>query len=218
MSIEIFVPTRGRPGNARRLYDSMIETTYSAKLTFCVDEDDPYLDAYLDELPAVSVGPSNRLGPWLNIASRDSKADIVGFVGDDVISRTPGWDQIVRNNFEPNVIMYPNDGWQGEGLPTSVFMDAQIVFTLGYMVNPLFKHLYIDNHWKRLGEELGTLKYLPQINMEHMHPFAGKAADDSTYQAANSAEQYSADGQAFKEWERFHLMQDVRYLRDGFDA
>lgn len=213
--IELLVPTRGRPRNARRLYDSLVETTSNASVMFFVDEDDPFLEAYLDMLPEgrVAIGESNRLGPWLNIASRNTSAQIVGFVGDDVISRTPEWDQIVRKHFVENAIMYPNDGWQGEGLPTSVFMDAGIVRDLGYMVHPLFKHLYIDNHWKRLGEELGTLKYLPEINMEHMHPFAGKAGDDETYQNANSAAQYSADGKAFQMWETFHLPIDLEKLR-----
>lgn len=218
--IMVLVPTRGRPANARRLYDSLMVTANNGfGIEFCVDEDDPYLEAYLEALPknAVSVGKSNRLGPWLNIASwpHVDDYDIIGFIGDDVISRTFAWDDYIRSAYAENMIAYPNDGWQGEGLPTSVFMDADLIWQLGYMVHPAFKHLYIDNHWKRLGEELGTLKYLPNVHMEHMHPFAGKSADDETYRAANAPEQYSVDGAAFKIWEGVHLPMDVMKIKEG---
>lgn len=218
--IMVLVPTRGRPQNAKRLYDSLMETANRGfGIEFCVDEDDPYLEAYLEMLPrnAVAVGSSNRLGPWLNIASEThvDNYDIIGFIGDDVISRTYAWDEDVREAYCEHMIAYPNDGWQGEGLPTSVFMDADLIATLGYMVNPHFKHLYIDNHWKRLGEELGTLTYLHEVNMEHMHPFAGKAADDATYQVANHPDMYSVDGAAFKIWEMIDLRRDVLYLTEG---
>jgi len=219
--IMILVPTRGRPQNARRLYDSLMETANRGfGIEFCVDEDDPYLEAYLDILPknTVAVGNPNRLGPWLNIAALAHLAeyDIIGFIGDDVVSRTYAWDEDVREAYGEYMIAYPNDGWQGEGLPTSVFIDAFLIHCLGYMVHPSFSHLYIDNHWKRLGEELGTLTYLKDVHMEHMHPFAGKAADDATYQAANSPDQYSKDGIAFQKWEMFHLPQDVELLTEGF--
>lgn len=212
--IAVIVPTRGRPANARRLWDSFVETTATGWVSvhFCVDEDDPYLESYIDNLPGrVNVGSPNRLGPWLNLMSKSLLADndIIGFVGDDVISRTYGWDEIVMNHFEENAIIYPNDGWQGAGLPTSVFMDANLIKKLGYMVHPYFKHLYIDNHWKALGEELGTLTYLDDVHMEHMHPFAGKAADDETYRTANSPEQYSEDGKAYQRWEMFELGYDT---------
>lgn len=221
--IVVLVPTRGRPDNAKRLYTSLMDTANRGfGIEFCVDEDDPYLEAYLEALPGgtVSVGSPNRLGPWLNIASKAhlGNYDIIGFIGDDVISRTYGWDEDVREAYGPNMIAYPNDGHQGPGLPTSVFMDSDLIWSLGYMVNPAFKHLYIDNHWKRLGEELDTLTYLPEVNMEHMHPFAGKAPEDATYRAANSPEQYSTDGQAFMIWEQRVLPIDVIRAMEGGDG
>lgn len=183
-------------------------------MKFCVDFDDPYHEAYIDSLPSgtVSVGSSNRLGPWLNIASSvyAQTHDIIGFIGDDVIIKTNAWDEDVREVYCENLIAYPNDGWQGEGLPTSVFMDADLIKSLGYMVYPEFTHLYIDNHWKALGEALGTLTYLPEVSMEHMHPFAGKSVDDETYRAANHPDMYSKDGKIFDYYINTILPRDVR--------
>ena len=64
---------------------------------------------------------------------------------------------------------------------------------VGYMVYPTLTHLYIDNHWKAWGEAPDTLKYLDDVYLEHMHPFAGKAESDETYEKANSPELYSKD-------------------------
>jgi hypothetical protein len=55
------------------------------------------------------------------------------------------------------------------------------------------KHLYLDNFWKALGEDLGNLAYLPQVIIEHLHPVAGKAEWDEGYRAVNAQEVYSFD-------------------------
>ncbi len=215
----IVTPTRGRPENVKRLYESMVrqaQNPNSFDHLVCVDDNDPKLDEYMAlDHPDVYVDPPKRLGPWLNhvVRSIDPFAyDIIGFLGDDVVARTFGWDEAVRNHMKPNGIVYCNDGWQGEGLPTGVFMDTAMVKKVGYMVYPELVHLYIDNHWKIWGEELGTLRYLEHIMLEHMHPFAGKAQTDEVYEEANHPDMYTKDGQAymnFIEWEIGPLLERV---------
>lgn len=211
--IMILVPTRERPENCKRLWDSICETTWNAEVRFCMDSDDPKHVEYERLLPdeTLMVGQPARLGPWLNAASSlfVEDYDIIGFLGDDVISKTMGWDDIVRSRFMKNSIMYPNDGWQGEGLPTSVFMDSELIKKLGYMVYPGFTHLYIDNHWKLLGETLGSLHYIEGIDMEHLHPYANKAEMDRVYEDANSAAMYSNDSMVFGYWQAQVLPEDV---------
>lgn len=216
-SISIIVPSRARPQNCVRLLDSFNKTTPSEDVTidFCISEDDPYVDAYLETVPqSIWIGSDNTLGTILNTMAVEfaKSSDIIGFVGDDVIMRTENWDEIVKSRFRKNAIMYPNDGHQGEGLPTSVFMDANIIRKLGYMVYPKLTHLYIDNHWRELGLRLGTLDYLADVDMEHMHPFAGKAEMDETYELANSAERYSVDNFWFQHYKNHVLRDDVMKL------
>jgi hypothetical protein len=193
----VVIPTRGRPQQCRKLSHLLDEDEVSH--VFCVDDDDPFLGEYLTSDIPMFFGPSKRLGPWLNYAAEAYKNsyDIIGFIGDDVIPRSKGWLQKVEDAMVPDGLVYCNDGWQGEGLPTSVFMDSHLIKRLGYMVYPELTHLYIDNHWKALGEHLGTLRYLPDVYLEHMHPFAGKASSDETYEKANSDEMYHKDGAAF---------------------
>lgn len=214
VEIMVLIPTRNRPENARRLASSLNEVDVDYK--FCVDEDDSRLAEYESSLSAVHivVDKPNRLGPWLNVASKfySDFYDVIGFIGDDVMPRTAHWDQQIREAFKPNAVIYPNDGWQGEALPTSVFMDSRIIRKIGYMVYPKLTHLYIDNHWKALGEALGTLTYLPECHLEHLHPFAGKAKTDAVYESANSSAMYSSDGKVFQRYVEEVLANDVRKI------
>jgi hypothetical protein len=212
-TIKIIVPTRGRPENAVRLYEA-IQTTAEVDVVFCLDHDDPKLDEYYDTNLPFRTGRRRRLVGTLNdaVLTYQNYYDIIGFMGDDVIPHTHRWDVAIANAFRPNMIAYANDGWQGEGLPTAVFMDSNIVRKLGYMVAPTLIHLFADNYWKALGEALGTLTYLPDVNMEHIHPFAGKAADDLTYQEANSGEMWDHDQASFNMYVKNQLAIDVEHL------
>ncbi|UMO76229.1 glycosyltransferase [Streptomyces phage Tomas] len=211
---KIIVPSRGRPDNAVRLYEA-IQTTAEVDVVFCLDDDDPKLDEYYDTKLPFRVDRRRRLVGTLNSAVQtyQNYYDIVGFMGDDVIPHTHRWDVAIANAFQPNMISYANDDWQGEGLPTAVFMDTNIVRRLGYMVTPTLIHLFADNYWKALGEALGTLTYLPDVNMEHVHPFAGKAADDLTYQEANAGPIWDHDQMSFNWYVANQLAIDVEHLR-----
>jgi len=211
--MKIIVPTRGRPDNAMRLLKA-IEITADVDVVFCVDYDDPKLEEYYATRLPLRSGRRRRLVGTLNDAAMDcvNYYDIIGFIGDDVIPHTHRWDVEITNRFQKNMIAYANDGWQGEGLPTAVFMDAEIIKRLGYMVTPTLIHLFADNYWKALGQALGTLTYLDHVNMEHMHPFAGKASDDNTYQEANSGEVWQHDELSFKYYVQNQLAIDVEHL------
>lgn len=214
MRILVIVPTRGRPDNIVRLDRAMLDTEVDIEVMYCVDDDDPSLADYVRTGIPLVVGPRKRLVGTLNdVAKRFADDyDIIGFLGDDVVPRTIRWDNAIRDNFKPNMVAYGNDGHQREGLPTGVFLDARIVSVLGYMVVPTLIHLFADNYWKTLGEALGTLTYLPDIDLEHMHPYAGKAEHDQTYAEANSGPVWEHDEKAFKWYVENELAFDVEIL------
>lgn len=206
----VIIPTRGRKENVLRLYNHLSETPID--FLFCMDDDDPLSDELYPRVANLMVGPSKRLGPWLNEVSKQyvNMFHTIGFIGDDVMPRTDNWWEHIINSHKKNSIVYGNDGNMGEHLPTSVFMDSGLIKRLGYMVYPEFTHLYIDNHWKALGESLGTLEYLPDVYLEHLHPAVGKAKNDATYEAANSPDMYTKDGQTFHHYVEYILDNDVR--------
>jgi hypothetical protein len=68
------------------------------------------------------------------------------------------------------------------------------------MVPPEMIHLYLDNFWMQLGQDLNAMTYLDDVILEHMHPIAGKAQWDEGYRAVNAEEVYSADKQALDDY------------------
>jgi len=113
---------------------------------------------------------------------------------------------------QPLGVVYCNDLHQGEKLPTAAFVDAEIVRRLGYVVPPTIQHLYMDNYFRSLGEGLGTLTYLPDVVIEHMHPHAGKAEMDDGYRQVNSTDAYREGLKAYRSYCRHRLPEDLARL------
>jgi hypothetical protein len=211
--ISVIVPSRGRPHNIVELiaaWEATRTLTHSF-LVVVVDDDDPELDGYREVALehahpwwVLVVGLRRRLGPTLNDVAPNQAltGNHVGFMGDDHRPRTVGWDEKIDNtlNALPLGVVYGDDLVQREALPTAVFLHHQLVFTLGYMVPPGMIHLYLDDYWKLLGTELGTLTYLPDVVIEHCHPVAGTAVSDAGYAEVNAPEMYAHDGGRFREF------------------
>lgn len=210
--ITVICPSRGRPVNAERLIKSFLLTKakQNTQIMIAIDDSDPERAGYVDAVcgPGVfllNVAAERRnmvqtLNQAATYEASDDHVGILGFVGDDHLFETQGWDELLLASFEPNMIAYGDDGHQGANLPTAVFMDADIVRTLGWMAPPGFRHLFVDNAWRALGERLGTLKYLPDLRITHLHPHAGRAEWDATYAEANSPETNSHDRWEFDRW------------------
>ena len=216
-SLAVIVPTRGRPGSAARLTQAFTDTgALDAVPVFVVDHDDPELPGYrklLDtgKIPRLLVpgyGGPGGMCQALNYAARRYAElyEAVGFMGDDHLPRTAGWDARVLDELdalEPRVV-YGNDLLQGAALPTAVFLPGRVVQAMGYMAPPSLRHLYLDNFWKALGERLGGLRYLDDVVIEHLHPINGKADWDEGYRRVNAPEVDQGDRE---EW--------LRYESDG---
>lgn len=204
----VIVPTRGRPQNAARLAAAFAETdSLNADLVFVADHDDPELIAYHTAAPRLLVyrgETGNGLVPALNWAA-GLYADIydhLGFMGDDHLPRTAGWDAHVLGALDtsrPRVV-YGNDLLQGEALPTAAFLPSRMVRALGFMAPPVLRHLYVDNFWLDLGKALGGLRYLPDVVIEHIHPAAGKTPMDERYAVVNAAGADLSDRRAWHEY------------------
>lgn len=219
-SIAVLVPSRGRPRNAVALIEAWAATSDGvADLIVAIDDDDPTVDDYpsTDLPPWVQVvrGPRRRLGGTLNQLAPDlAKAyDIVGFMGDDHRPRTNAWDAAVEAEMRPGGVVYGDDLIQHSNLPTAVFLDSRIVRALGWMVVPGMTHLFLDNLWKTLGEQLGTLTYLPHIVIEHVHPIAGKAEWDDGYAQANADDVWENDAGIYRRWTVTQMSDDIAKIR-----
>lgn len=223
----VIVPTRDRPRQLYRLLEACHLTCQEATdVAVCLDNDDPQLDEYLTLLNKFRshnvglywvVGPRHTLTGWTNEAAHAwaGKHFALASLGDDHVPRTEGWDRELTGEIRANGgtgIAYGNDLLQGEGLPTAPVISADIVQALGWFCEPNMQHYYVDNVWKVLAEQAGCLYYRPDVVVEHMHPGAGKAQHDQTYQDALSA-RWNFDAEEFNVWHASRREADVTTVR-----
>ncbi len=200
------------------MLDCWDRTATFATLAVCLDEDDPckrdyvtMLDAYPSDKVITIGGRWRSLCDWTNFVAVKAvdRFNIIGQTDDDRFPRTPGWDLAVADAMKPLGVVYCNDLHQGDAVAGGAFFDAEIIRRLGYMVPPTIQHLYMDNYMKALGEALGTLTYLPDVIIEHMHPDAGKADMDDGYRQVNSRDGYRDGKRAFQSYINHRLEQDL---------
>jgi hypothetical protein len=231
------VPTRSRPeavGRVVAAWDATGAFEQGAQLLFVIDYDDPRFADYLAELTANardrgddfrgvlfrSIPRWKPLVPKLDEAAKmhaELSPDVfaLGFAGDDHLPRTPGWvgRYVATLRRAGTGIVYCDDGYQGQTIPTQWAMTADIVRTLGRMVPAPVEHLYCDNAVRDLGLGAECLHYLGDVLIEHMHPVARKAETDEQYERVNGREQFRKDRAAYRGWARGALADDVRAVR-----
>lgn len=227
--IVLLVPSRGRPGRAAEMAESAIETAAGLddlRIQLLVDDDDPELEAYqalASELVTVDVGPRVGYTGSLNRAAAalwDAPGILIlGAFGDDVLFRTPNWDDHVRAALATPGMAYGDDLIHGRNHPSAVFMRAELARALGWLALPATKHQWADDGWKRLGQAASCLRYMEDVVIEHMHPAVGKAEWDDTYTGVFESERAKADYEGFTAWmENGGLDRDALIVRHAIDS
>ena len=185
------------------------QTLLTTRLVLVIDTDDPseYVNPIGDIL---RVPPSNGMRRAVNAAfAAYPDEDWYGVIGDDNRFRTPGWDARIESE---SGIVYGDDLFQHERIPTAWFVEGRIVRALGWLGLPMSDHLYLDNAWQALGEHMECLHYLPDVVIEHLHPYAHKAEWDDLYRSRNSVDEYTRDRAGFDTWVRTQLPTDIRRI------
>lgn len=220
------VPTRNRVENALGFLETWynISSEDSSGLLFVVGTEDPRYDEYYRRLPKNHLlsFPERGIVKAMNYAvscGYPEEYEALGFMGDDHRPRTYAWDRYYLDALREmgDGFVYGNDLLMGERIPTQVAISSGIIKTLGYFGHPSFTHLNVDVSWKDLGSAIGKLRYLEDVIVEHMHPAAGKAENDSGYRWANSKFMVKADGLAYKNWKTNILPEEVEKLKSALD-
>jgi len=216
MKILTIVPSRGRPEAVNELIEEFNATTAISNLVIAVDDDDSSEYIVPDKV-ILEVNPRMKMNGTLNFIANKycEDYDYLVFMGDDHRPRTQDWDLLLADSIKDikHGIAYGNDLLQGENLPTAVMQDARITRTLGYFSPPKQRHLFLDNFWKDLGTELGTLRYVPEVVLEHLHPFAGKSEWDERYVEVNDKQMYIYDQMMYQEYRITRWQDDLAKLR-----
>lgn len=214
--LTVLVPTRGRPQNVFPILEQWRATgafSDGAEIVFIVDQDDPALYSYMGEIQespdrGVSFVVESEWRPLVPKLNRQALIQAklsdrhIGFAGDDHLPRTEGWARQYIEALDARrtgVVSCP-DGYRRDDLPTQWAMTSDIVRELGRMVPAPVEHLYCDNAVRDLAKCAHAYSWLPDVLIEHMHPFAGKADSDDGYATVNSPERYSADKTSYAIW------------------
>lgn len=209
-SILVLCPTRNRVRNAWDTMYSLDQTRSldSTRVLFIVDDDDENLEEYQAEqdgkaLPLRVVPAGLGMNGALNRVAVEmtEEASVIGFIGDDHRFRTKGWDHQFLGHAASHKasMMYGFDGARND-IPTQVFLSSNIVRILGFMAPPPLHHLYMDDYWAQLGAATGVLRFFPEVLIEHMHAFYGKAEWDEGYKRVNDQSVYNHDREALARW------------------
>lgn len=134
-----------------------------------------------------------------------------GFIGDDALPLTPGWDRALRDSAGYWGIAYAWDGIQNEKQVSHWVVGGKLAEAVGYFSPPGLKHLYIDNVWTEIGKALGCLKYHEEIKIEHLHFSNYKSEWDDTYHLHG---QYAGqDRELFDVWRNGELEEIIKRVR-----
>lgn len=185
--ISILIPTRKRPHNIQKLWDSITRTVRNPidiELVLYIDEDDK---SYKNlKIPYKKVnGERIVLSDMWNVCAKEATNDIMMYCGDDVLFRTKNWDRVVIDTFdklEDKIgYVFGRDGSVHDGrYGTHGFVHRNWFDALGYICPPVFSGDYSDT-WINDVAKLVDRHIFIDILTEHMHPDFNKTELDDTY-------------------------------------
>lgn len=207
--ISLLLPTRGRPTLVARLFDSIAEKTRDLsqiEVVVYIDDDDRDSFGIQDTRFSVKVTIGHRLtmGGYNSACLTNASGDIAILINDDMVIRTQGWDDIVREldtRFPDKVYLgYGNDLFKGSKLCTFPILSRKTCEILEKPFPVEYRGAFIDYHlldiFKRLSH-IGhdRICYLDNLVFEHLHYRTGKGQFDETYQKRG---RYDDDPEFFK--------------------
>lgn len=205
----LIVPTRARTDLLDRLLTSVRVTASRLsriEVVLYVDDDDEETLAY--ERPDMRlvkhVGPRTTMGRMTRACCRRSTERNLFLLNDDVVFRSPGWDEVVLaavGQYPDGVaLVYGNDLHQGGRLPTFPILPRVTCELLGWVCPGEYLRAYIDAHLVDVFLHLrqhghDRICYLPQVIFEHLHADAGKGGPESA-----SSERWTEDELTYIVW------------------
>lgn len=205
-TLSLLVPTRGRPQQLRTLIESMEKTVSvpaAVELVLLVDDDDEAMRAEVFtasfHIRRVSAEPDLTMGEMNRRCFAASTGDWVMLANDDIIVKTPGWDQAIREQADASdglILIHVNDGLFGFSLCTFPCVSRRLVGLIGSVCPAEYRRYRIDDHMFHifglmayLGER--RIIYLPEVVFDHQN-----RSETGAYRA--NPEILAKDGETFE--------------------
>lgn len=203
--IAIILPTKGRPENFKRFIESYNTNTSGNSTVIPVFDDFEVVsyewNNYYIATPQ-SYGLVRKLNHAANILRLKGYKYLI-FMADDLVIHTKDFDKMIAEVFkeEPKTnLIYWEDMLNGKMIANHWAIRTDVVSRVGFMALPVCKHCFIDNFWTKVGNETGTIKYMPNIVIEHRHYVGRTAPLDDTYRLSNNSDVMSHDSEAYNKY------------------
>lgn len=191
LKILIRYPSRNRISLFRDTLEKYIDTgTNKCTFQFSIDEDERYkytpiiYDICTFKKIEFIIGYGECAGK-VSAINRSSQTDspiwkewdIILLASDDMVPVKKGWDEVIRNDMEKSypdldgVLYYP-DGYQK--LNTMPIMGRKYYERFGYIYDPAFMSLWVDNLFELQTDKLGKQMRFNNILFRHENPLNGK--------------------------------------------
>jgi hypothetical protein len=210
----LLVPSRSRPGNIARLWDSMQKTCTPGTTALLVglDADDPQREAYPAGPGYVIQDGLRYVTAWVNHMALMTYGQFgcIGHIGDDNTCDTPGWDTAILRALERQPFAFANDLYPTRppgSLSCHIFMRAEVVKALGYFGPPEISHMYVDVAWYAWCLAAGH-EFLGDVLLPHHHYTLG-AGHDETY-----ARSYARTADDLRAWHAYSRREGPGGLND----
>lgn len=201
MKIGLLVPTRNRINFQLTLISSIITTVNNIEnifLYFGVDDDDPtrqITEKIANAIPFIKIIPIHNDGKFIglsrmwNILAENCTEEIFGYIGDDMIFRTPDWDKMILEEFNhdrlppDNIkLVHCRDGIQNARLSVNAFLHRKYYEVMGYLCRPEFLVDWSDVWMYQTFKVFDRVTYRDDIYIQHNHRSVTGVPYDATTQ------------------------------------
>jgi len=211
--ISLLHATRGRPAMAwktRMEWMRAADNPDSVEHIFAIDSDDHGSFPLFNTRSVVTSGSGGPVDAW-NLAAEQAQGSVLVQLSDD-FRCFQGWDTAILtaigDTSKPTVLAV-SDGFRTDGLLCMAILTRARYRDQGHLFHPEFFSMYSDNWFSECSYRDKAVIDARHLVFEHVHPAAGKAQTDETYERSNSAENYHA-GQATYE----RLKKGIKLARD----
>jgi hypothetical protein len=219
MKIGMLIPSRERLNLKLTLISSIITSVddiNNVNLYFGIDDDDPTRETAMkicEAIPFVHFVPIHNdgkfigLGKMWNELARNCDDEIFGYLGDDMIFKTPGWDTQILEEFNSDNLpedkikaVHCYDGQRPNGeLAVNAFIHRKYMDVVGYFIREEFLINWSDQWLHQMFSSFDRLKYRKDIHIHHNHwVFGGREKDDVATRMLSDNHDKDSDAMWFK--------------------
>lgn len=196
----VIVPSRSRVTRAQTCLEQLKKVSHISDFLLVINEDQKDLYPTIEGVKTFIVPErygTNSVPKFQAVVDHGLIDDYftISGVDDDTFVTTDAWDLLLTLPLKAKGygVSWGNDTIQNGRVPTKFTVTVNIIKALGFILPKGLIHLFGDDFLARLGKELNSAHYAPNVMLEHHHWLNKKAEMDETYMQSAAAETWAHD-------------------------